>query len=1057
MARIGEYRLKAYELLYSRPLCKYTEKAEKKSSMNVLIVGNGWMGNEIFKAVFWAGQSVDTELNITVASQNAEEYGKELLLTDDRASLPALKQFVEQKHYANLRFINIDVNEGLDETELRPLEFDKNHYNYIIVSLGDAEHNWIAASEIAAQISKSIKDGFSYSGNIIIHVFNEFSTGISSDDQEALIRYGSKNQIEIRFFGNETSETRMELDRIAKNINFAYAMKYDQRVNKVQTDAGFAKSLTREFIESPMDYASGDVSVIANFLGADYAADSSFAAVVHIPVKMAVCKAAAPEEDPLDTLKEAIRKKNDLYGKLVALEHRRWNAYTIMRGFRAPTVHEENHILYHNGNTHQAKNERLHICLCDCTESIFLENDFDRLYREWIDKRCPKDYPSELDRASLRVHQLTGKLAAEININEVITKIKGENPEYSNLRRAILKLANDEDHSLVLYQRSFEEASAYAKKNYSDDEKILSEVDAQLMPFKVYNSRTDFFGLDQQLIEMLPFALWYGSKYKTIITVSDGSVTATHDVIVPTLFCAENAIYVGKTVGSTRYQKSIGSYFESRGSNTIPQFLQLSVMNVETLYNLLEKLIDKYGIEGVVINCVPNRGVDAALAIGKLMEKYANRICVVQYVPNKGIVSYSSDKNVGIGIDNKSYSFSEFVQLMGGRVTNEFAMLYDSSQYDNLVTLFKNYCDSFKVITADNKTKNFNPWAAMTSHLASAAKDYAFESDHDLQTSSEILSYQGEFSNAIFTSGKIGITLRQLQEYRIIQNYVEKRIGNSVEVKFEYVNAELIDLLQVFEENHAGKETEFKGLKFIPLNGGLKVTNRLVKEIKLYDPLEAQEQIDTKISFMNDLLAGGYILDLKIDEEGSMSFAFKDEATMQLLKTQGAVFELIVYYFMRESGLFDDCETGVKISWDVDEEQPEEVLLNDLQSNFSDQIGYKKYVEARARVLYGSKRKSQSVMNEVDVIGISGMEGVMVSCKTSDKESMQWIYEINSVSERFQSCGVMAVSSDYSRASNNAFLERAKQMKIPVWGTETLWNPDKMRAALQDVVKRAKQ
>lgn len=296
--------------------------------------------------------------------------------------------------------------------------------------------------------------------------------------------------------------------------------------------------------------------------------------------------------------------------------------------------------------------------------------------------------------------------------------------------------------------------------------------------------------------------------------------------------------------------------------------------------------------------------------------------------------------------------------------------------------------------------------------------------------------------------------MRQLQEYRIIQNYAEKRVGNSVDVEFEYVNVELVELLQSFEEKYAETETVYKGLKFIPLNGGLKVTNRLVREIKLYNPLEPQEQIDAKISFMKDLLAGGYILDLTINKEGNMSFAFKDEATMHLLKTQGAVFELIVYHFMRESGLFDDCETGVKISWDLDEEQSEAVLLDILQNSLSDQIGYKKYMDERAKVLYGYKRKSQSVMNEVDVIGISGMEGVMVSCKTSDKESMQWIYEINSVSDRFQSCGVMAVSSDYSRASNSAFLERAKQMKVPVWGTETLWNPDKMRLALYDVVNR---
>ena len=48
MVKIGKYRLKAYELLYSTPLSDYVEQTSKNKSYNVLIVGNGWMGNEIF-------------------------------------------------------------------------------------------------------------------------------------------------------------------------------------------------------------------------------------------------------------------------------------------------------------------------------------------------------------------------------------------------------------------------------------------------------------------------------------------------------------------------------------------------------------------------------------------------------------------------------------------------------------------------------------------------------------------------------------------------------------------------------------------------------------------------------------------------------------------------------------------------------------------------------------------------------------------------------------------------------------------------------------------------
>ena len=342
---------------------------------------------------------------------------------------------------------------------------------------------------------------------------------------------GRDNGIEVHFFGNE-SVTGTELDRIARNINFSYSMKYDQRINKQDADEQFETSRIAEFVESTKDYEVGDISVVANFIGAKYAADSSFASAVHILVKLAMCKNANTKQDSVDTLKEAIRKKNELYWSLVALEHRRWNAYTVTRGFRAPTSKEEETLLYQNGNTHQDKQRLLHMCLCDCGTKA-----------SWIRKKCPANDPSELDRASLRAHQLTRKLSGQVDLEAVLLHVVGNNPEYSNLRRAISKLANDDDNSLVLYQRSLDAAMEYALSISEEAADHLTEADQMLSVIKIRNARMDFFSLDEQLVEMLPFALWYGKKYGTAITLSDGMTTSTYDVIIPTLFCAQKSVY----------------------------------------------------------------------------------------------------------------------------------------------------------------------------------------------------------------------------------------------------------------------------------------------------------------------------------------------------------------------------------------------------------------------------------------------------------------------------------------------------------------------------------
>ena len=1042
MAKIGEYRLRIYDLLYEKPICEYAETRGNKKQSNVLILGTGWTGNEAFKAAFWAGQALDTELNITVASQNATAYKEQVLSAKAGAYMPALKMYAEQKHYANLRFVDIDVEEGVDSSGLTPIDLGANRYNYVIISLGDAEHNWLAASELITQISEAQAASEGQQYKVLVNVFNEFSDNISSDEQEMLIEEGRDNGIEVYFFGNE-SVTGTELDRIARNINFSYSMKYNQRINKLDADNQFEASRIAEFVESPKDYEVGDISVAANFIGAMYAADSSFASAVHIPVKLAMCKNTDTKKDSVDTLKEAIRKKNKLYWQLVALEHRRWNAYTVTRGFRAPTLKEEETLLYQNGNTHQDKQRLLHLCLCDCGTKASLTNDFDHQYDLWIRKKCPTDDPSELDRASLRAHQLTRKLSSQIDIETILHRIVGSSPEYSNLRRAILKLANDDDNSLVLYQKSLDAAMEYALSISAEEVDCLKEADQMLSPIKTRNARMDFFSLDEQLVEMLPFALWYGKKYGTVITLSDGMTTSTYDVIIPTLFCAQNAVFVGKAVNSRKYQNAIANYFESRGNNTVPEFITLSSMDVEAIFSCLEEQLTKYGHHDIIINCVPNRGYDATLAIGRLIEKYLGNINAVQYLQNKGIISFSADKNIGVGLENKNFSLAEYIQLMGGRIANEYAGLYDSSEYESIMALFKKYCEPTRFKGTDGKASgSFNTWAAVTKFFSQSAKDTNYGDGIKQELEGDELHYTGSFSESVFRNSMIGNVLDQLQTYHIIREYERNIAGDIVTVDFEYINPEISNLLQRFERGQITEEERYKSLKFIPMNGGLKVSSRLVQQVPIVSRGETEAHRKVKQAFLQDLLQRRYIEDLQINEEDdTVSFAFRDTATMRLMKTQGLIFELIVYYLMRESGKYDDVETGVKIAWDAEDISQEQQLIEMLDRKGLSCFGYGEYVKARGEVIKQTIiGESESVKNEIDIIALSGMNATMVSCKTSDNDNMQWVYEIRAVSDHFQSKGVLAVSSDYRNRSRAAFVERVNQMDVALWGTETLWN-----------------
>ena len=255
-------------------------------------------------------------------------------------------------------------------------------------------------------------------------------------------------------------------------------------------------------------------------------------------------------------------------------------------------------------------------------------------------------------------------------------------------------------------------------------------------------------------------------------------------------------------------------------------------------------------------------------------------------------------------------------------------------------------------------------------------------------------------------------------------------------VDFDYVNPEIGDLLQNFEQGRITEEDTYKSLKFIPLSGGLKISNRLVRNVPILKPEETEAHRKVKLKFLQELLQRGYIKNLSVNADDTVSFAFKDEAIMHLMKIQGAVFELVVYYLMWGSGQFDDVETGVKIAWDTEDTLPEQMLME--ATGASKTFGYSVYIKARTELFQRMEfRGGQSVKNEIDIIALKGMNAIMVSCKTSDSGNIQWIYEIKAVSEHFQSTGVLALVTDYTNKSKTAFMERAKQMGVRLWGTET--------------------
>lgn len=1050
MARIGEYRLSIYHLLYNTPLFRYAEGKNTKKEYNVLILGNGWAGNEAFKAIFSVGQGINTSLNITVASSNALEYEERLCEV-----LPAFRRFADTKGYASVRFISTELDPDSVDCGLSLLDLDKIKYNYIIVALGDATYNLIAATELMTRISEARDSGtVEYSGGIIINVFDEFSGGGDSDDKASLIELGREFGIDISFFGKESRLSDGELIRIAKNINFAYSMKYNQRVSREDADREFMESLKAEFIDSPAERECGDLSIVNNFIGSSYTADSSIASALHIPYKLNACKEQLPSVDPKTTLADAISTKSKLYTELVALEHRRWNAYMVTRGYRAPTKDEEKKYLFCEVdgriNRHKDDTRLLHACLCDCgSGGSVLEGDFFNRYREWVEKDG-KVKLSELDKASLRCHNLACIASERISENDLLSPLGTDTERYPLFVKSVKKLLNDEENSQSLYEKELEAAKRYAATVSEREYAIIREIDRQLTSVKARNGRMDFLSLDAQLIEMIPFCLWYRKENRTVITVSDGDTQ--HDVVIPTLLCAERAIFVHHGSVSEKYVPSVTEYFKKRGGNTVPEFIEHRDMSVDGITQLLSSLIDESKEQFPVINCVSHRQRAVSIAIGRIIERAGGNINAVSYDPDGQVVSLSGDACITVGINNKSFSVSEYLGLLGGRVITEYTSIYDMGKISLITDLFKKFFD-VKKAKINGKTEEFVPWIEMNRFITSATKIDTSVNKTILESSVDTpFSYKGKFRPDVYNECAIDKFLKLLSDFSIIRNFSERIAFSDIVVTFDGMEPALCDILSEFEEKNtksaeAINKAKRKTLRF-SFNDGFAVASREISKKQLYKPDESPKLIEEKKAFIKDLYNKGFITEPEFGSDGTVSFSFTDDESLNILKKQGECFELVVYSAVRESALFDDVDKGTTFLWnngDVD-------LYNriKIKTRNARAFGYKSYLKIKENETYGTST-ADSVKNELDIVAIKGMSPTFISCKTGKKAQREWLYEIDSIASHFHARGAMAISIDLTSQPTDYFIGKAEEMGISTIGTETLWNPSRISRAMKTI------
>ena len=204
---IDEYKRIAFKLLHDDPLYELVDDDTEK--LDIMIVGFGRMGQEVLKAISWAGCFPDTDTNVHVISRRGIENGAQLLSECPELGVDLLhKNGFEQPEHGGVQ-LNKDAPVYYYSTETKGPDFDRIirglvRCRYIVVSLGDDSETLETALRIYRLIMREryLKDKTIVPPEIHVRIRNDenlnlFSAEESDKDDRSALR-------SFRQFGSDT-------------------------------------------------------------------------------------------------------------------------------------------------------------------------------------------------------------------------------------------------------------------------------------------------------------------------------------------------------------------------------------------------------------------------------------------------------------------------------------------------------------------------------------------------------------------------------------------------------------------------------------------------------------------------------------------------------------------------------------------------------------------------------------------------------------------------------------------------------------------------------------
>lgn len=385
---IQSYRNLIYNLLVDIPLFDPLIGKEKKSDgtqdLTVTILGTGHIGIEMFLAAYWFGQLLDCNLNFNILSQETEEafwnkidYINPEIKHTTIMNDPILR--VNRKGdyapvYCNVNYVQCDVKSTAFVDCLNDYSNENNILgtDYFLVSIGSDEDNISVANTIKKYIGQHHISTNSSCKTIVAYVVYDSDLSKALNRTNLFCSFGETADILMRAVGSrdevygERNVFLKEYEPLARKLHEAYLSAHGleptppKHKNTVTDDYNHWADLSRGM---HLKYKMFSMGVINTSLF-DFESIENYKEAIYSLLDKYI---------EIASQKAEFRNKNDanvpiaLLHKMAWLEHRRWNAFTRVMGFR----HTNDYDIYAipgKFGSYKQMDIKLHPCLVECDQ-----------------------------------------------------------------------------------------------------------------------------------------------------------------------------------------------------------------------------------------------------------------------------------------------------------------------------------------------------------------------------------------------------------------------------------------------------------------------------------------------------------------------------------------------------------------------------------------------------------------------------------------------------------------------------------------------------------------